>query len=197
VGRDFYGGIVLKTTDSGTSWNSTSIGDADQLSAVCFPDANTGYMTGSYSQWGYGKLFKTINGGTNWFEIHDGSENILRSVFFTDSNTGYVVGFYGAILKTTSGGVGVYENDKSAKPLFHIYPNPADNHVTISNFAKVSGEIIITIYNSTGRSVIHKLSRNQNSVEIDVSNLANGIYLVLIQTRDGSGINKLVICPDK
>src|SRR5690348_14949398 len=40
------GGVILRTTDGGETWNAQSSGVTAYLSAVCFTDANTGTVVG-------------------------------------------------------------------------------------------------------------------------------------------------------
>ncbi len=59
-----------------------------------------------------------------------------------------------------------------------IYPNPADKYISILNGKP---ELIINIYNSTGKKV--KAIANQGN-QIDVSDLSSGVYF--IKTNDGN-----------
>lgn len=68
---------------------------------------------------------------------------------------------------------------------FSIYPNPSNAHV----FVDYSGDILrISISDTQGKEVLHTTSNS-----IDVSQLNQGMYLVSVTTKDGSGIKKLVI----
>jgi hypothetical protein len=54
----FGEGIIVKTTDGGTSWIELTSGTSKALYAVYFPKADTGYAVGEN-----GTILKTINGG--------------------------------------------------------------------------------------------------------------------------------------
>lgn len=99
-------GIIFKTTDGGTTWNTQYSGpwNYEYFNSVYFPEVNKGYVVGSG-----GTILITTDGGTTWSDTD--SNKILNSVFFTDDNTGYAVGFdisvgleEGIILKTIDGG---------------------------------------------------------------------------------------------
>jgi hypothetical protein len=142
----------------------------------------------------YGNIIlKTTNGGTTWTILTSGTTNNLYSVFFTDANTGYLVGEGGTILKTSNGGVVSIEESISPHTTFSIYPNPANNKITIVNNRKLPEETIISIFNITGEQIIHDKFQNQNRIEINVNTLIKGIYLVKIQTKAGIESKKLVI----
>ena len=57
-------GIILKTTDSGYTWEQISDSDIPGLEAVFFLDLNTGYAAGWDNY-----LVKTTDGGETWTEI--------------------------------------------------------------------------------------------------------------------------------
>ncbi|NTW23208.1 MAG: T9SS type A sorting domain-containing protein [Lentimicrobium sp.] len=66
--HDNFSSVLLKTTDSGLTWNKVPVPYAYALTAVCFPvDANTGYVVGELS----GAILKTITGGGILSSAHD------------------------------------------------------------------------------------------------------------------------------
>lgn len=71
-----------------------------------------------------------------------------------------------------------------------IFPNPADTFVSINNAS--DNVLSITIYALTGQVILSKkLEANQN--RIDISNLANGIYLLQVQGQKTTTASKLII----
>jgi hypothetical protein len=122
-----------------------------------------------------------------------GTPNRLNSIFFTDENSGYAVGWYGTILKTSDGG-GVYIEEKE-RPLstFCIYPNPSGTKITISSNNKLNEDFFYTIFSIDGTQVMQGKLQNQKSVELDVSFLTKGAYLVKIQTPQGLDTKMLII----
>ncbi|MEI7727752.1 MAG: T9SS type A sorting domain-containing protein, partial [Bacteroidota bacterium] len=180
-------GIILKTTDGGRTWTELSCGTTNNLYSVFFPDANNGYAVGDS-----GTILKTTNGGTTWTKLSTGTTHFFVSVYFTDANTGYVVGEGETILKTTNGGTFV-EETISPEQTFIIYPNPANDKISITSNRKLTGETIITIFNMKGEQVMPVRFLHQNVIETDVSLLAKGIYLLKIQTKAAIEIKKLLI----
>ena len=69
-------------------------------------------------------------------------------------------------------------------PSFNIYPNPANDFVNI-NLPDNSGNVHVTIYNMTG-TVVRNISITNNSNKINVSDIASGVYTVVI--NDGNKI---------
>ncbi len=77
-----------------------------------------------------------------------------------------------------------------------IFPNPADDFVTISYIAKKDGYIGIKIYNSFGQIIkteklIASIGKNLNLIE--TSSLPMGIYYVTIFTKDNTICKQLII----
>ncbi len=67
-----------------------------------------------------------------------------------------------------------------------VYPNPASNYITIKSASKI---IEVIIYDNLGREITSFVGDES----YDISNIAPGIYNVVIQTVDGKGINKLIV----
>jgi len=74
----------------------------------------------------------------------------------------------------------------------NIYPNPVANTMTVS-FVK-SSDVVMNIYNSLGALVMsNKFSVNKGDVkDFNISNLSAGIYMVKIQTAEGTYTNKVI-----
>jgi photosystem II stability/assembly factor-like uncharacterized protein len=173
-------GEILKTTDGGTTWIAQNIPpNTETLNSVCFPDANTGYLTGDN-----GIIFKTNDGGTIWsFQTSNSNQN-LYSICFPDATTGYIVGDYGTILKTTNGGFPVGTDEKQQMSSLKIYPNPAINHITIElseSGTNINGTY--TIFGMSGLALIQQQVQDSRS-EINVSSLPKGIYFVRLSNNE-------------
>ena len=65
---------------------------------------------------------------------------------------------------------------------YAFYPNPAHNSVTVQGNAMRS----ISILNNAGRTVISKLLMNEKTVELPVSHLPRGLYMLQIRTASGN-----------
>ena len=75
----------------------------------------------------------------------------------------------------------------------NIYPNPADNVVTLA-VEGLSSEAEVTIVDMMGRKVGHYLiAQGSNSITIDVSPLAEGTYAVRIVSDNATIVERLVI----
>jgi len=182
-------GTIFKTTDAGLSWFTVPSGTTEALKSIHFADQNTGYVVGSS-----GTILKTTNAGASWVHLTTPTPGFFLGVYSTDVNTEYIIGGDGFILKSGNGGgfpVNV-EEPAVASPVT-IYPNPAENRITISDNRKEPGEKTISILDINGRQILTRTCRNQASINMDVSMLPRGIYVVKIQTKSGIETKKLVI----
>ena len=106
-------GVILRTTNGGSSWDTRSIDnyiglylDVFQFNAVTFLDKQTGFLVG-YGYYG-NEIYKTTDCGRTW----QWNEQIimpkiftyLNDITFLDKSHGYIVGGQGVFLETTDGG---------------------------------------------------------------------------------------------
>ena len=90
-------GIVIKTTDGGTTWTSLWTGVDQGVEDISFPDQNTGYI-GGWSAY----FAKTTNGGITWTPQNPGTDiYYYTAVVFKDANNGVVAA-------QTNSGAGIY-----------------------------------------------------------------------------------------
>lgn len=81
------------------------------------------------------------------------------------------------------GEVSVPETDKKAEKVL-LYPNPAHTQFTVQTNSPIRS---ITIFDFSGRKVL----KTENST-VDVSGIAQGIYIVEIQTSEGCHMKKFI-----
>ncbi|RQW79369.1 MAG: hypothetical protein EHM79_20720, partial [Geobacter sp.] len=93
-------GIILKTTNGGSSWSKISVDTIPGLKAVCFTSVDVGYA-GGYQNF----LMKTTDGGFSWTQIIiDTKLWYFNNIEFWDANNGVVVSYPSSIYFTIDGG---------------------------------------------------------------------------------------------
>ncbi|GAB1350681.1 hypothetical protein MASR1M107_28960 [Ignavibacteriales bacterium] len=100
-------GLVMKTTDGGTSWEVQTLPRNKDISDITFVSRTTGYAVAlDFESAPFGTLFyKTTNGGDSWVESrYRGDEVYFVSLHFLDSLRGWTSGLEGKIAFTTNGG---------------------------------------------------------------------------------------------
>jgi len=76
---------------------------------------------------------------------------------------------------------------------FTVYPNPATNKISIETHGNLLGETTICIFNMNGAILQLEKFQSQNLIEMEVSAMAKGIYLLKIQNKAGVETKKLVV----
>ncbi|WP_452226444.1 DUF7619 domain-containing protein [Lacinutrix cladophorae] len=71
---------------------------------------------------------------------------------------------------------------------FIMYPNPANNHLTISGNSVID---TITIYDVNGRA-LKAINYDANVVEINITDLSSGIYFIKIQAGEQNEVKKII-----
>lgn len=96
-----HGGVILHTTDGGTSWEvqrKTAL-ENKPLFDIQGLSQTTGYACGAGDT-----VLKTTDGGLTWTSVPTGVENIYYGLAFVDEEKGYLVGEVGTVMHTTDGG---------------------------------------------------------------------------------------------
>ncbi|KAA5824096.1 T9SS type A sorting domain-containing protein [Algibacter amylolyticus] len=82
-------------------------------------------------------------------------------------------------------------NDNQMSNL-NIYPNPAKNSISIEHLnATITS---LSIYNIQGRKVLEQPLKNSDSkIEINISSLVNGLYLLTIKDENGAQASRKIV----
>ena len=93
-------GLVLRSSNSGTTWNPDStVVSYESLADVAFLDRDQSFAVGFN-----GTIIRSIDRGLSWESLDSGTDQYLYALDFADFETGYVVGLGGTILHTVDGG---------------------------------------------------------------------------------------------
>jgi photosystem II stability/assembly factor-like uncharacterized protein len=108
-------GLVLKTTDGGSSFTDISITTSETLEDISFINENTGIVVGRFSE-----VYKTINGGTTWTKLEVGLSTHFTNCVMIDDSTAYIGGYWGfyprGVFKTTDRGETFHMNFETTSP---------------------------------------------------------------------------------
>jgi hypothetical protein len=94
------------------------------------------------------------------------------------------------------GGGGI--NELSSLSSFTVYPNPASSYATISLNVTQNATFNICVKNMQGQNIIagmqlENLAPGEHNINMNTSNIAQGIYLVECRTEAGVLYSKVVI----
>jgi photosystem II stability/assembly factor-like uncharacterized protein len=93
-------GILLSTTDGGTTWTSIPTGVSVALTTLSFGDSLHGWVIGEG-----GTTLETLDGGQTWRVTRQGTTERLQAVSFVDDQTGWASSWEGNIWHTIDGGM--------------------------------------------------------------------------------------------
>ncbi len=75
-----------------------------------------------------------------------------------------------------------------------IFPNPTTGYLLINTVLLQTGEVVVNLYDTFGRLVLRKqVDYRTESIELDVSELPNGIYMVNLRGSGKSKTRKLLL----
>jgi hypothetical protein len=94
-------------------------------------------------------------------------------------------------LEIVANTTGINENATLASQV-KVYPNPAKGLLNIASNMK-SKDVTFTIYNSIGQDMYSAELNNNLTTQVDVSFLANGIYMIQFKSNDGIFTKKIAV----
>lgn len=179
-----YKGFYV-SRDNGKTWTpaSNGINPGNYISSFV-PHGESLFIT---SQNG---IFYTDNFGQSWYSLNSGLPNRNLSGIKILNDTIYLGTNGNGIWKCAISQIplSVRRTNSSIQPVI-IYPNPANDFVSIS-IEEGSNPVVVSIFDLAGREI---LSTELNSPELDVSQLENGTYIILIRTEGKQFSRKIII----
>jgi len=175
---------VYETDDAGSSWTNISGNNLPGLPVNCIV-----YQGGTnddlYIGTDIGVYYKN-NNMSEWIPFNDGLPNVIVKELEIHYGAGTI--------SAATYGRGVWEsplnelslNANNIIPLkFSIYPNPADEQITINT---VNKDILVCIYNITGQKIIETTTKT-----INTSRLSKGCYIIEVINSGSIKREKLII----
>jgi len=148
-------------------------------------------ITGANNNMAYISLYE-YNNQQNDYTSYTYEENDpppYTAIDFANNLTGYVVGVQGSILKNPTGNM---STNNIEKELFSIYPNPAENLITVNFKTEINTPVMTyKIYNLQGQLILE--NNLLPDKQIDVSSLPSGIYLIKLTINNQVHTQKLII----
>jgi photosystem II stability/assembly factor-like uncharacterized protein len=120
-------GLLAKTNDGGATWEEFTLDISGTIEKIFFLDSKIGFMCGLFNN-----LFKTTDGGNSWINLtSQNGETIwhFKIMQFTDENTGFFGTYNCGLLKTTDGGLAIYEIPDSPDRITGLFFSDEDNGI--------------------------------------------------------------------
>ncbi len=95
-------------------------------------------------------------------------------------------------LQETGTGLKPVQQNKSFS--FEVYPNPAHNSVQVNINLENNNELLLQIFDITGRCVLNVNHKNsKQTIILDISKLKAGLYFIKVSAVNQLGVKKLVV----
>jgi len=186
------GSRVLKTNDGGYSWTELP-NFSFPGNKVFFINKDSGYVLG------YNQTWETTDGGNTWDGGNFITSNYLRDLFFFNIDTGYIVGGNGSILYMPSDYFPVSQDEitNPSESFLTVFPNPCRGSTTILYNLESPSKVTFQVFQVSGEIVkstyIMRQPAGKYEINLEVSDLACGIYLLRIQANDKVETKKMVV----
>jgi hypothetical protein len=82
--------------------------------------------------------------------------------------------------------------DENRLSEYRIYPNPATSNTLNISFDDPEGVESITVFNTSGQLMISEMNISEQ-VQLDISNLVEGLYIVKVNHSNGQTSTKKVV----
>ncbi len=163
-------------------------------------------FTWSFPQLSYKAQFQDLSANlpTSWvWSFGDGSGSVAKNPLktFTTNGTFNVCltatnsfGSSSQVCKAvTTTGVGI--NEAELEQQISMFPNPSNGKVSITLHGNVTPELTVTVYNILGEAVVNPVTyrAGTTNMQLDLSAVANGVYLVKVQSEKASTVKHLTI----
>ncbi len=88
---------------------------------------------------------------------------------------------------------GINEVDFASQ--INMFPNPTSGLVSITLNANLNRDFTVSVYNVIGEEVIgaNEFKAGTTNVQLNAANLADGVYMVKLQSNQGSAVKRLVV----
>ncbi|MCK6612849.1 MAG: protein kinase [Ignavibacteriaceae bacterium] len=94
------GGVIIKSTDGGNSWERILPPDSLNFFDVRYNGVSSLFVTADG-----GKMYKSADDGLTWLPVPTGISETLFRIYFIGNGNGYAVGSRGAMIRTTDNGL--------------------------------------------------------------------------------------------
>lgn len=172
-------GVILKTINGGSSWNTITSIPGDVIRGMYFINGTTGYATGDS-----GLIIKTTDGGLSWNNQISGTDYNINSVFFLDAANGFAVDDTGTMFKTIDGGNTWTSPSGFGIPLKSVYFSNANTGYAVGNW----GTIVKTTIGGLSWSMLNS-GATKNLKSVCFMNILEGIAVgdsgTILKTTNG------------
>ncbi|MFN3343533.1 MAG: PKD domain-containing protein [Flavobacteriales bacterium] len=156
-----------------------------------FGDGNTGtgqYPSHTYANYGTYLVCLTIADGAGCTDTY--CQSVTFQPFMNDDNSRS--GFTLVVIAPTA----LTVEEENAVTEFKAYPNPANEIITLDITGNIKGNVSIQVVDMLGKNALEVpavINAGNNRIELNLSTLQNGMYLLSVRSADGSNLQTIRI----
>lgn len=198
-GGGFAEDFSVMTSDGGASWqampilfNSVTVGsNAAKYDVAYVPGTNNTYIAGS--EYDISSTFTAIttDGGLSWSLLDSTSQHTVVS--FTSQTHGYTGGYlndFSSGIFKWNGNLPNSINQQEVKNEFVIYPNPANEFITIrADNSSNASPFKILISDMTGKICMQQFTNHLRQVQVDLRSLPDGPFVLTLLKENQIQLN--------
>ena len=154
-----------------------------------YPDVTTMAVTSANGLYVVG-----VTNSTNTFPL-DEWYSPPTTYFQPQNNQGIYTGPDGTITRFNMSALGEntgLKDFKNTEIVFGFYPNPVSKTLSITNKAVVNDDLRYGVYDMAGRKLLEGKLKGGEKMEIDVSGLSQGVYVINVSNGKMTYSNKFV-----
>ena len=176
----------------------SSVGSVGNIGVIC--KNSSGAQLGNF----YGSSITNFDAFLNksvTFTVPAGTISMEVYAYYDGSSSGklYVDDFN--LVTTTPAGISNKNSDSNDSFKVDVYPNPVVSDLNLTYNLKTAGNVTFLLNNSYGNQIKQFSSKakvaGEQTLNMDVSDLKNGIYFIRITNSDGEQVIKKILVNNK
>lgn len=189
-------GRIMKTMDNTETWSLLFKDTTLRFNFVDAIDSNRLIVVGDS-----GVIYTSANGGSSWTLLNTRMEVNFSHVKMIDSNEFIVTSTKGGIYKGFLNDPWFQAGGQANQVLpenqiIGNFPNPFNNSTVIEFFSSERKDVILTVYDITGRQVLYDVinaNHGNNRYCFNSGNLNSGVYLYVLEFGRKREYSKMIL----
>ena len=189
-------GRIMKTMDNTETWSLLFKDTTLRFNSIAAIDSNHLIVVGDS-----GIIFTSANGGSSWTSLNTRMEVNFSHVKMIDSSEFIVTSTKGGIYKGSLNDPWFQAGGEANQVLpenqiIGNFPNPFNNSTVIEFFSSESKDVIVTVYDITGRQVLSDVinaNHGNNRYSFNSGNLNSGVYFYVLDFGGKREYSKMIL----
>lgn len=189
-------GRIMKTTDNTETWSMLFKDTTLKFNSIACIDSNRLIVAGDS-----GIIYTSANGGLSWTLLATGMEVNFSNVKMIDSTEFIVTSTKGGIYKGFINDPWFQAGGEANQVLpenqiIGNFPNPFNNSTLIEFFSAEQRDVILTVYDITGRQVLSdqiNANHGKNRYSFNPDNLNSGVYFYILDFGGKREYSKMIL----